>query len=82
LCEQCVFVVELFSEVGYACFYAVDAVESAFEYVDGVLDDFGEGAHGGLSATVGLCLSPDIVDDLWVKIAFQLATGLLGEYVG
>ena len=69
-------------EVRDANVLAVDAVDPAFENVDGVVDDLGEGAHGGLSAAVGLCLSPELSDDGQVEVAAEFGVGLFVEYLG
>jgi hypothetical protein len=70
---------EVVLEARDAHLVGVDAVDPAFEDVDGVADDLGEGAHGGLAAAVGLGLPPKLADDLRAEIAIELAVGLLVE---
>lgn len=59
-----------------------DPVKSALQDIDGVVEDLGEGPHGGLCSAVGFCLSPDFPDDLLVERSSEFALGLLIENVG
>lgn len=65
-----------------ACLWTADSVEPALEDIHCVVEYFGEGAHGRLSATVGLSLSPDLAHDLGTEGASKFIFGLLVEDVG
>ena len=60
----------------------VNSVESALEDVDGIVEDLGKGAHGGLASAVGLGLSPYLTYDDRVEIPVKLSLCLLVEYFG
>ena len=60
----------------------VDTVKSAFENIDGIVEYFSKGAHGGLAPTVGFRLSPNFPDDDRIEVPSEFIVGLFIEYLG
>jgi hypothetical protein len=56
-------------------------VDPTLQNVDGVVDNVSKGPHRRLSPTIGLSLTPDLIQDGRIEAALASVLSLLFEYI-